>query len=41
MEKYTDFSRKQAKLVSNLNMNIIKMEKKLKYEKFMVIFAKI
>ncbi len=40
MKKYTDFGHKLGKLASNLKMNIMKMGKTLKYEKFMLIFAK-
>ncbi len=41
IEKNTLISAKLGKLESNLMMNIMKMRKTLKSEKFMIIFPKI
>ncbi len=38
-EKYADFGHQPGKLASNLKMNIRKMGKTLKSEKFMIIFV--
>ncbi len=38
VEKYADFGCKPRKLAPNLKMNITKMEKMLKFKKFMIIF---